>query len=300
MNKPKVIAIVGPTSSGKTSLSIAIAKAFSGEVISADSRQVYVGMDIGTGKVTQSEMDGVPHHVIDVMSPEETYTAADFKRDATNAISAITGRGNLPIIAGGTFFYLDVLRGKMQPAPVEPNEELRKKLELLPTETLFSLLMEKDSTRAETIDRQNRRRLIRSLEIIDTLGAVPEVTITESPYNFFIIGIDIEKEALHKNIHSRLETRFKAGMIDEVRRLHTEGISYKRLDGFGLEYRYITKYLKGELSETDMKATLETKSRQFAKRQMTWLKRDQEINWFTSPLEINDICNTVKDFMLKS
>ena len=280
MNKPKVVAIVGPTSSGKTSLSIKVAKAFNGEVISADSRQVYIGMDIGTGKVASAEMEGVPHHLLNVLQPIESYTAAHFKTDAAAAITTINARGHLPIIAGGTFFYLDILRGKMQPAPVEPNEALRTHLESLSTETLVNLLKEKDASRAETIDIHNRRRIIRSLEIINSLGAVPEVIINESPYDMLNIGIDIEKETLHKNIHTRLHERFAAGMIEEVAHLRDSGVSYDRLDGFGLEYRYIAKYLKGELTEADMKTELETKIRQFAKRQMTWLKRDQEIDWF--------------------
>lgn len=281
MNRSKVITIVGPTSSGKTSLSIVVAKRFDGEVISADSRQAYKGMDLGTGKVTIDEMRGVPHHLIDIAQPNDVYTAAQFRHDATKAIDDISSRGHLPIIAGGTFFYLDVLRGKMQPAPVEPNKTLRTHLETLSSDELFLLLQTKDSKRAETIDKDNRRRLIRSLEIIEKLGAVPEVTVTECPYDMLIIGIDIQKETLHENIHTRLLQRFEAGMIEEVRTLHAAGVSYERLDGFGLEYRYITKFLKGEMNEVEMKTELETKIRQFAKRQMTWLKRDKEIQWFS-------------------
>ena len=299
MNKPKIITIVGPTSSGKTSLSINIAKAFNGEVISADSRQVYRGMDLGTGKVTVEEMLGVPHHLIDIVQPNDIYTAAQFKNDATKAIDEIRSRGHLPIIAGGTFFYLDVLRGKMQAAPVEPNEELRTHLETLSSEQLFSLLQEKDPTRAETIDKDNRRRLIRSLEIIEELGAVPEVTVTESPYDMLVIGIDISKESLHQNIHTRLKQRFEAGMIDEVKQLHTHGVSFERLDGFGLEYRYIAKFLKCEMNEEEMKAELETKIRQFAKRQMTWLKRDKEIEWF-SPHNQADIFQRINIFLYET
>jgi tRNA dimethylallyltransferase len=296
MKKPKIVSIIGPTSSGKTSLSIAVAKQFDGEVISADSRQVYKGMNLGTGKVTEAEMQGVPHHLIDIIHPTEIYTAAHFKTDAAHAIAEINSRGHLPIIAGGTFFYLDVLRGKMQPAPVEPNEALRTHLETLSSDELFLLLQIKDSKRAETIDKDNRRRLIRSLEIIEELGTVPEVTVTESPHDMLIIGIDIDKETLHKNIQVRLHERFEAGMIDEVRQLHAAGVSFERLDGFGLEYRYITKYLKGELPEEEMKTELETKIRQFAKRQMTWLKRDKEIEWF-SPENQAEILERINVFL---
>lgn len=292
MNKPKVIAIVGPTASGKTSLSIEIAQRYGGEVISADSRQVYRGLDIGSGKVTPEEMRGIPHHLLDVVSPMTVYTAADFKRDADEVISEIIERGNVPILAGGTFFYLELLRGTMQAAPVEPNPELRAELEQLSDSELLSQLQTKDPNRAETIDGENRRRLIRSLEIIATLGSVPEIVTTESPYDWLIIGVDITKEQLHRNIHTRLHERMTAGMIDEVKNLLTNGVSHERLEQFGLEYRYISRYLRGELSEEQMMEILETKIKQFAKRQLTWLKRDQTIEWY-SPDDREAIFNRI-------
>lgn len=296
MSKPKVIAIVGPTASGKTSLSIDIAKKFNGEVISADSRQVYKGMDIGTGKVTPEEMGSIPHHLLDILNPTEVYTAADFERDATIATKTILNNNHLPIFAGGTFFYLDILRGKMQPAPVEPNLELRKELEKISDEDLFKKLKASDSRRAQTIDKENRRRLIRSLEIIDALGSVPEPRETDSPYDWFILGINIDTETLHNNIHIRLIERLEEGMIEEARRLHDEGVSYERMDELGLEYRYLAKYLQGELSKEDMVTELETKIKQFAKRQMTWLKRDGEIVW-VKPENREAIFRQVQDFL---
>jgi tRNA dimethylallyltransferase len=298
MNKPKVIAIVGPTASGKTSLSIELAKRFGGEIVSADSRQVYRGLDIGSGKVTEEEMQGIPHHLLDVAEPNETYTGADFKKAASEAIEAILKRNNVPIIAGGSFFYLDLLRDKMQAATVEPDEAYRQELESLSTEVLFEKLKILDVHRANTIDKDNRRRLIRSLEIIKVLGVVPESKPLPSPYDWLIIGLDIQKETLHQNIKRRLEERFKKGMIDEVKGLIHNGVSIQRLESFGLEYRYIAKYLNGELSEPAMKEQLEIKIRQFAKRQMTWLKRDELIQWY-EPTDRLEIFNQVKDFLLK-
>jgi len=277
--KPKIIAIVGPTSSGKTSLSIKIAKQFSGEVISADSRQVYKGMDLGTGKVTKSEMDGVPHHLLDVVEPMEIYTGAEFKRDATLAIEKIRNAGKLPIIAGGTFFYLELLRGNMQSAPVEPNPDFRASLAVYSNEELLDKLRVADFKRAQSIDPNNRRRLERSLEIIETLGKVPEVKPVESEYDWLLLGIDISKEQLHTNISTRIQHRIDDGMIEEVADLLESGVTKKRLDDFGLEYRYILKYLENELSLEEMIEQLNTKSRQFAKRQLTWLKRYPEIHW---------------------
>lgn len=278
--KPKIIAVVGPTSSGKTSLSIAIAKEFNGEVISADSRQVYCGLDIGTGKVTKEEMEGVPHHLLDIVDPIEVYTAANFERDAVVAILDIQNRGRLPIVAGGSTFYIDILRGKQQSAPVPPNEVFRAELENLSKAELFEKLKQSDRRRAEAIDPDNRRRLERALEIIDALGVVPEPTEAESPYDWYMIGVDVPKEKLHQNIHTRLLARIEAGMIEEAERLHTEGVSYERMDNLGLEYRYLAKHLQGELSKDEMIEQIELKNRQYAKRQMTWLKRDKSIEWF--------------------
>jgi tRNA dimethylallyltransferase len=294
--KSKVIAIVGPTASGKTSLSIALAQKFNGEVISADSRQVYRGMDLGTGKVTKGEMAGVPHHLLDIAEPMEVYTGADFARDAAAATEEILSRGRCPIIAGGTFFYLDLLRGKLQSAPVEPDEAFRERLQALSNATLLEMLYEKDPARAATIDQQNRRRLLRALEIVKTLGTVPPTTITESPYDWLILGINISKEQLHENIRVRLHERLEAGMIEEAEKLHANGVTYQRMNDLGLEYRYIAKYLQNQLSRDEMIEQLEIKIRQFAKRQMTWLKRDQDIEWH-APEDRFTILRRVEKFL---
>jgi len=230
MSKPKVIAIVGPTASGKTALSIALAKKFSGEVVSADSRQVYIGMDIGTGKVTREEMVGIPHHLIDIADPVTVYTGADFVRDAHEAITAIHGRTHLPIVAGGTFFYIDLLRGKLQPAPVEPNEDFRNSLAHFKDDELFAQLQDKDPKRAAAVDPFNRRRLVRALEVIEALGSVPEQKPVESPYDWLIVGVEVNGAPLHDKIRERLLARLETGMVKEVETLHSQGVSYERLD----------------------------------------------------------------------
>ncbi len=281
MNKPKVLVIVGPTASGKTSLSIELAKKFDGEVISADSRQVYRGLDIGTGKVTTEEMQGIPHHLLDVAEPIDTYTVADFVRDGRNATDGILSRGKLPVVVGGTFLYVDALLGKISTPEVPPNEMLRAKLELLTKETLFKMLEDRDPERALRIDKSNKRRLIRALEIIDAIGVVPKAQ-SEELYNTLTIGIDIEKETLQKNIHDRLISRIQKGMIEEVQSLHTKGLSYERLKELGIEYKYIAEYLEAKISKEEMLSQIEIKSRQYAKRQMTWLKRDKTIEWISS------------------
>ncbi len=293
--KQKVIVIVGPTASGKTSLSIQLAKTFNGEVISADSRQVYRGLDLGTGKVTVEEMDGVPHHLLDVADPQQTYTAHEYVHDARNAIVAISTRDKLPIVVGGTFLYIDTLLGNISTPPVAPNVELRAELDTLSTDALMARLEAKDPVRARTIDRNNRRRLVRAIEITETLGNVPE-TITSEPYETLKIGISISKEALAQNIHTRLVDRLDRGMIAEVEQLHAHGLTHERLDDFGLEYRYISRYLRGHISYEKMMEEIETKSRQYAKRQMTWLKRDNEIVWM-EPGEGEKVQMIVRDFL---
>ena len=278
MTLPKVLVIVGPTASGKTSLSIELAKKFNGEVISADSRQVYRGLDLGTGKVTPEEMRGVPHHMLDVADPKTIYTVSDYVEGAQVALEGILTLNHLPIIVGGSFFYIDALLGRVSLPEVAPNDELRTELDSLTTDALYTLLEARDPRRASTVDRNNRRRLIRALEINAELGPVP-LPYTTPRYDALILGIAINRDILQHNIHTRIIERLERGMVDEVKRLVAEGVSYDRLDALGLEYRYIGQYLEGKLSYDHMVETLETKTRQFTKRQMTWLKRDTEIQW---------------------
>jgi len=296
-SKSKIIAVVGPTASGKTALSIDLAKHFNGEVISADSRQVYRGLDIGSGKVTKEEMNAIPHYLIDVANPDYRYSAADFLRGAKAAIADITSRGKVPIIAGGTFFYLDLLRGKMQTAAVKPNLELQAELEKLSTAELIARLKATDPKRAEAVDQNNRRRLIRSLEIVSVLGQVPESTEKPSDYDWLILGIDIDRDILNERIKTRLEDRLKNGLKEEVESLLASGLDPQRLDDFGLEYRYLKRNLNKELDYDEMVLQLFAKLRQFAKRQKTWLKRDPEIIWKKFPVDIQSVAAEVARFL---
>lgn len=298
MSKPKVIAIVGPTASGKSDLAVELALRFDGEVVSADSRQVYRELDLGSGKITPKEMQGVPHHLLDVADPKtDSYTGSDFTKDANVAIKEILERGKVPIVAGGTFFWLELLRGRKAAAPVPPNPTLRAKLEKFSTEELFTQLKQKDKQRASNIDQHNRQRLIRSLEIIDSLGKVPKTAPEPSPFDWLIIGIDIDKETLHQRIELRLEKRLKMGMVTEVQELISQGVPAEKLISFGLEYRYITEYLQGQLAEEQMKELIITKSLQFAKRQYTWLKTDQSIVWKKFPVDIDKLEAEVRTFL---
>ena len=281
-NKPKIVAVVGPTSSGKSDLAVDIAKKFNGEIISVDSRQVYKGLDIGSGKITKTEMKGVPHYLLDVANPKKVFTASDFVSKGTRAIEDILKRGKVPILAGGTGFYLSALLGEISLANVKPNKALRKSLEKLSNEKLLEKLRKLDPDRVDEIDEHNTPRIIRAIEVVTALGKTPEIT-KKSDYEVLKIGINVEKKILEKRINTRLLARLRKGMLAEAKKLHRDGLSWKRMESLGLEYRYMARHLKGEISKEEMIDAINIKSRQYAKRQRTWFKRDKEIKWVTLP-----------------
>ena len=294
--KQKIIVIVGPTASGKTSLAVSLGKDLKGEVISADSRQIYKYLDIGTAKITPEEMMGVPHHLIDNVLPEDTYTVTDWVSDTERLIAEIYARGNVPIIAGGTFLYIDTLLGKKVPARVPPNTELRAALEKKTNAELFALLKEKDPERAQVIDKDNPRRLVRALEIIDALGEVPKVTHSDSPYDACIIGLAHDTETLKERIFTRLDERIDAGLVEETKNVLEKYVSEDRLNEIGLEYRIALEYIKRELSEEVMRKKLREKVWQYAKRQLTWLKKMENVHWH-NPKEYGEILSEVRGFL---
>ncbi len=277
-SKPKLIVVCGPTATGKSDYAVTLAKKINGEIISADSRQVYRGLDIGSGKITKKEMRGVPHHLLDVVSPKKVFTVEQFQKLGKKAISNIFKKGKTPIICGGTGFYIDALVYESNFPAVQPNKLLRAQLEKKSTEELFTLLKEKDTDRAESIDSKNKVRLVRALEIIETIGKVPKIK-KESPYDIEWIGLDFPDETLKERIHVRLIKRLKKGMVKEVENLHKKGLSWKRLNDLGLEYRHISLFLQGNISKEEILNTLEMEIWQYAKRQRTWFKRNKEIRW---------------------
>lgn len=289
--RPKIVVIIGPTASGKSDLGIKLAKKFNGEIISADSRQIYRGMDIGTGKVTKKEQRLVPHYLLDVASPKKVFTVFDFKKLGEKAIYDIVSHNKLPVVVGGTGFYIDVLLGRILIAEVPPNKNLRLKLEKSSKEKLFARLKKLDPKRAKTIDFQNKRRLIRALEIIIATGKKASKlsicydrsrltqTNNRKRYKTLFLGINFEKDILSKKIKTRLSKRLKQGMVQEVKNLLKSGVSKKRLYDFGLEYRWINEYLSGKISYTEMKDTLYRAIVKYSKRQMIWFKRNKEIHW---------------------
>ena len=276
--KPRVIAIVGPTATGKSDLAVLLARKYGGEVGSADSRQVYRGLDLGTGKITKREMKGIPHHLLDIADPKRTYSVARFQRDGRKAIAGILKRGKTPIVAGGTGFYIDALLLDMQLPNVKPDMTLRRKLEKLSTEALNAKLRDLDPRRADEIDGHNRVRLIRALEIAKLYGPVAPITTT-SPFDIYWIGIRADTNVLRERIALRLKKRIRSGMLAEFKRLHTSGLSYRRMELLGLEYRYGARLLQTLITREEFEEQLSGEIVKYAKRQMTWFKRNKDIHW---------------------
>lgn len=293
----KLIVILGPTAAGKSALAIEIAQQFNAEIVSADSRQIYQSMDIGTGKVTKKERQGIPHHLLDVASPKRRFTVARYRKLALKVINKIFEKRKIPILCGGTGFYIQAVINGIVIPQVKPDWRLRSNLDQLETEELFKKLKRLDPRRAKTIEKANRRRLIRALEIvIKTKKPVPLFKKKPLPYPLLIIGIKKSPEELKKLIRKRLLKRFKKGMVAEVKRLRKTGISWQRLEEFGLEYRYIAQYLQNKLSYSEMLQKLQKEIEHFAKRQMTWFKRDRRIHWLKNQKQAE---NLVKQFLNK-
>lgn len=278
--KTEILVIVGPTAVGKSDLAVKLARRYGGEIISADSRQVYKGLDIGTGKITKKEMGGVRHHLLDVANPKKQFSVVKFVELAEKAIEGIKSRHKIPIICGGTGFYIQALVDGVILPDVPPDPELRKKLSKKSLENLLIILKKLDPLRAKNIDQKNSRRIIRAIEIATSLGQVPQVQKIPSPYTPLFIGVRIDREELKKKIKSRLDKRLKKGMVEEVKNLHKRGLSWKRMNELGLEYRYVAFYLQKKITLEKMREKLATEIRRYAKRQMTWFKRDKRIKWF--------------------
>ncbi len=292
----KIIVICGPTATGKSALAVELALLHHGEVISADSRQVYRGLDIGSAKITLGEMQGIPHHMIDIVDPNHHFSVAEFQEKAREKMRSIFSRGNLPILCGGTGLYIDAIMFDTDFPTVPPNPTLRAALEQKSTIELFEELQQSDPKRAHTIDPHNKMRLVRALEIIHSLGTVPSLD-TRTPYNQTLwIGLTLPKEVLQKNIRERMEKRIPA-LFDEIKKLHTNGISWERLDSFGLEYRYGAQYVQGIITLEQFTELLATKTWQFAKRQMTWFQRNENIHWMNPLSDKQKILKQVQDFV---
>lgn len=277
MNKlPKLIVVAGTTASGKSDLGVELARIFNGEVVSADSRQVFRGLDLGSGKITPEETRGIPHHLIDVCDPGDFFSMHDFQRLAYAAIDDIIARGKLPILVGGTGLYIASVTEGYVMSDRMPDLAYRDELEKLTTPQLYEMLLEKVPD--IEVDAKNRNRVMRILEKIhDGDDHRPH---NQPRYNCLKLGIAFPRPILKERIDLRLEKRMQAGMVDEVRQLLDGGASVEFMLKLGLEYRYLTQYITGEIAtEEEMCDELSLAIKRFAKRQMTWFRRDQEIRW---------------------
>ena len=287
-NKIKLITVVGPTASGKTRLGVELAKRYGGEVISADSMQIYKGMQIATAKPTVEEMQGIPHHLMDFLEPNQTYSVAMFVDDAKKCIEDISSRGKIPVIVGGTGLYVDSLLNNISFHESQRDTELSEKLrELYYTEGvdyLLDMLRKFDGESAERLETEkNPKRIIRAIEFYKTTG----ITITEqnknskneeSPYSAIKLGLNFEdRQKLYDRINKRVDLMVEAGLVSEAKRVFNSELSFTSVKAIG--YKELFPYLKGELPLEECIEKLKQESRRYAKRQITWFKRDKEINW---------------------
>lgn len=308
MNLPKLLCIVGPTATGKTDIALAIAHKMNGELIACDSRQVYKGLDLGTGKEAANEfvivkgkdhweVDGVKIWLYDVADPKEQYSASQYMQDAKEIIDRICSQKKLPIIVGGTGLYLQALLDGVDTARIAPDKELREKLEQKTVEELrrkLQVIAPQTFGSLNNSERNNKRRLIRKIEIAESADQQIGSQIfkgLKSDFDVLKIGLTAPKTILNERIDKRIIKRINQGMLDEARLVHIQGISFQRMRQLGLEYRIMADFLDGVIpNESRFVSELQQKIKQFAKRQLTWFKRDSEIKWI-------DI--TEKDFSSK-
>ena len=289
MKQPLII-LTGPTASGKTALSVELAKRIGGEIISADSMQVYRYMDVGSAKVTVEEMDGVPHHLIDVLDPQDSFNVVTFQEMAKEAMKKIYADGHIPIVAGGTGFYIQALLYDIDFTDNDGDMEYRHHLEELAkeqgAEVLHSMLKEVDPPSAEAIHANNVKRVIRALEFYKKTGQRisdhnEEERQKESPYNFAYYVLNMDRATLYDRIDFRVDKMIEAGLEEEVKQLKAMGCTRDMVSMQGLGYKEILDYLNGELSLEEAVYILKRDTRHFAKRQLTWFKREKDVTWVT-------------------
>ena len=289
MEKKPLIILTGPTAVGKTALSIRLAKKVNGEIISADSMQVYKGMDIGSAKVMPAEMDGIKHHLIDVLEPSEEFNIVKFKELSQIALEEIYAKGKIPILAGGTGFYIQSVLYDIDFEENDNDKAYRQKLEALAkteggVQKLYEMLQEIDPKSAEIIHENNVKRVIRALEFYEETGTLisdhnEEQSKKESPYNFCYFVLNDDREKLYKSIDKRVDIMLENGLVSEVKKLYEKGYTKDMVSMQGLGYKEILEYLNGEISLEEALYIIKRDTRHFAKRQLTWFRREKTVTW---------------------
>lgn len=300
--KPPLIVVLGPTASGKSGLAIALAQHFHGEIVSADSRQVYRGLDIGTAKVTPQEQALVPHHLLDVADVEEIYTVSQFQRQAIEAINDILARGRLPLLVGGSPHYIQAVVDHLAIPAVPPQPALRAQLQARPLTDLLAQLEQLDPQAAASIDRNNPRRVMRALEVCLVTGQPfsAQRRMQEPLYRSLLLGLCWPRDVLYARIDARVDERMRQGMVQEVRDLLAAGVGHERLEALGLEYRYISLWLRGEFAdEAEMVQRLKYAIHDFTRRQLSWFRKDRRIVWIEGNT-VEQAEAVVRDFLSKT
>ena len=290
----KLIVIVGTNASGKSGLGVELALRFGGEIVSADSRQVFRGLDLGSGKIAPEETKGVPHHLIDVCDPGDFFSMHDFQRMAYEAIDGIVGRGRRPFLVGGTGLYVASVTEGYVMSDSPPDLEYRAYLGTFETPALYQMLL--NAIPDTDVEPKNRNRVMRLLEKLH--AGDDHIPHNKPRYDCLKLGVTWDRETLKRRIDERLQRRLDAGMIDEVRGLIDGGVSVEFLKKLGLEYRFIAQYLTGEITSLEeMTGLLSTAIKQFAKRQMTWFRRDKDILWLDMEADpVRQACEAIEKF----
>lgn len=301
MEKPKIIVICGPTASGKTALSIQLAKKIDGEIVSADSMQIYEDMDVGTAKPSIEEMEGIKHYLIGNVSPTVRYSVANFKKDAINAINEIIQKDKTPIIVGGTGLYVDSLVQGIEYDDTEIDLEYRNQLEELAKEHgldyLYNKAIQIDPTAMEKISNNDKKRIFRVLEIYHATGKTKtmqeyESKQKENPYDYKVFAIDMDREKLYERINKRVDIMIANGLVDEVKKLISK---YSELPTAiqGLGYKEVVLYLNNEITYDEMVEKIKLETRHYAKRQLTWFRRNKDITWINGLDNIQNNVNII-------
>jgi tRNA dimethylallyltransferase len=274
----KLVIITGTTACGKSDLAVELAKRFGAEVVSADSRQVFRGLDLGSGKITTEEMQGIPHHLLDVAEPGNYFSLSDFQKLAYEAIDSVFERGGRPFLVGGTGLYINAVVDGYNLHESRPDPQLRREVEEKSLEELIGVLKEKDPEALERVDIRNKRRVERAVEkaLAGRTGEKP----SEPRYESLVLGVTFDRAVVYERIGVRLDRRLEQGMIDEVKELRASGVSDEFLYKLGLEYRYILMYLRGEFDSFEaFRNKLFMEIRHLAKEQMTWFRKRRDIHW---------------------
>jgi tRNA dimethylallyltransferase len=278
----RLVIILGPTASGKSGLAVKLAKKFNGEIVSADSRQIYKGLEIGSGAVTKKQKQNVPHYFLSFKNPKFSFSAEEFKKLAQKRIKKTVKKDKIPFLVGGTGFYIDAVAKNLIFPKTRQDKKLRQELQKKTVAVLFSILKKLDPQRIKIIDKNNPRRLIRAIEIAKQLGKVPKLKSGKQIFNCLYLGIKKDSQKLKKDIEKRFYQWLKSGFLKEVEKLIKSKLPEKRFKEIGLHYWFAYLYLSGFITKKEFEQNSLNSNKQYAKKQMTWFKKNKQIHWISN------------------